>query len=328
MLQNIILIMTVSFLVLVLIIYFIIIRLITKKVSVSNKVIPYDLLKLNRIDRDFFERVSALLKDLGFEWDNDYKIEEDSTYTKSDKKLYIRRFIHKSLGTAAYICHTSIKQSNGNPKKATYEKNVKIETTFMSGFVIRSCMKIEPEIMNVQDEMRITCTNFGKVDELIQAHIDEVNKKVKNEPINFDVVRTPAEAYLNKSLRDIYMDQVKAGRMKFNTNMGWYKLTYRGAIRTLLKTCQFVLFQKSKIKRQTATGISYYPIKKMKPPLPLVMYNINCLVFLLFVLVHALFISKVIKSELLLSAMEITYVIALACLVISVIYKLINRKIE
>lgn len=324
MLNNIILIITVSFLFIILIIFLILIRLTKNKVSVNNKVTPYDLSKLNKIDRDFFKKVSSSLKNLGFELDNDYKIEEDNTLKDSDKKLYIRRFIHKGLGTSAHICHTPLKKGKG--RKPAYEKNLKLETMFMSGYVIRSCMTIEPEIMNIYDEMRITCTNFSKVDELIQAHIDEVNKRVKLEPIKFDVVHTPAEAFLNTSLRDIYMDQVKAGRMKYNANMGWYRLTYRGAIRILLKTCQFALFQRTKVKRQTATGISYYPIKKMKPPLPLWMYNMNYLVFLFFVLIHALFVSKVGKADLILNTMKITYVVALVCFVISVLYKLIKRK--
>lgn len=324
MLNNIILIIAVSFLIIILIAYLIVIRLTKIKVSINNKVTPYDLSKLNKIDHDFLEKTSASLKKLGFELDNDYKIEEDSTLKKNDKNLYIRRFIHKGLGTAAHICYTPLKKGKG--RKPAYEKNLKLETMFMSGFVIRSCMTIEPEIMNIYDEMRITCTNFSKADELIQAHIDEVNKRVKLEPINFDVAHAPAEAFLNKSLRDIYMNQVKAGRMKYNVNMGWYRLTYRGAIRTILKACQFTLFQRAKVKRQTATGISYYPIKKMKPPLPLWIYNMNCLVFLFFVLIHALFVAKVGKTELLFSIMKITYIVALACFVISVFFKLIKRK--
>lgn len=326
MLNSVSLIVTVIFLVLVFIIYLIIIGLTARVLSANNKVTPYDLSKLGRTDLDFIERVSEMLTNSGFELDNDYKVEEDTTLKKREQMFYIRRFIHRSLGTVAYICHMPVKPGKRKLKKGMTVNNLKLETTFMSGFVIHSCMNIEPVIMNVQDELRITCTNFNKVDELIKAHINEVNKRAKREPINFDVVQTPVEAYLNKSLREIYMSQVEAGRMKYNANTGWYRLTYRGALRILLKTWQFVLFQRGKVKRQTYTGISYYSIKKMKPPLPVVLYNINSIVFILFVLVHMVFLFTPIKGDVLFDVMNVTYIVAIICFIVSLVYKITKKK--
>ncbi len=303
------------------------------KLSIRNKLIPWDLNKVEKLDTDFFESISQKLISAGFEYENDYKIDECLGAGKAGsntKEMYMRRFVHKHLATSAQIYHTivrtSVKSAGETLTNTSYKKSLGLDTFFQNGLSICSTTQVEPRIFEEANSIYLAYTNFSDLDKLIDEHMDRVKHTELKHNLSHEMVNLSSEVFTNRMLKNTYMRQVDRKVLRHDAEHGWFKFTFRGAIGALVKTLKFDMLEKKKLQKQANAFVTYSYITKTKPTLPSILYHINFTVSIWFGVTHIFLLYNRIESFLQLIFLLMSQAAVLFCIIITLLYKIIKNK--
>lgn len=313
--------------------YIVIFGILNIKLSVRNKLIPWDLSTTESFDNDFFESVSQKLISRGFELEDDYKADDCALISKSAntsrKEIYMRRFIHKSLATSAQIYHmltwSTITSTGQTVTNMTYKKSFGLDTFFQNGRSICSVTQVEPRMLEDGQTLYLTYTNLNDLDKLIDEHLKKVNDIILQQPVKNEINEMSAEEFTNQMLKETYMCQVRMGLMKYDVVNKWFKFSLRGGIQAFLKMLKFSLFEKKKLQAEANAFVSYSHFTKTTTTPPLLFY-LNFITGIWFFVTHIRLLYSGIGNIYQMMFMIASEVAVAISLLVTLIYKLIKKN--